>query len=47
MICPQCSKPMASTYAKRFVCEPCRDFIILLTVTSRFRPPWSLWIERT
>jgi hypothetical protein len=42
MTCPQCSKPMTVS-GKLFVCEPCRDFVIVLNVSSKFVPPLPEW----
>jgi len=39
MNCPRCSKPMTSKAAKTFVCEPCREIVILFEVVSKFKTP--------
>jgi hypothetical protein len=39
MTCPRCSKLMTPKSSKAFVCEPCREIVILFTVVSKFKPP--------
>lgn len=39
MTCPQCSKPMTVAPAKMFVCEPCREIVLLFKITKPFKPP--------
>ena len=39
MTCPHCCKPMNSNSTRMFVCEPCRERIIVFTVVSKFKPP--------
>jgi hypothetical protein len=38
MMCPQCSKPMRVS-GKMFVCEPCRNFVIVLNASPKSVPP--------
>ena len=42
MTCPHCSKPMSSA-EKMFVCESCREIVIVLKATRRFEPPFPEW----
>jgi len=39
MTCPQCSKPMTLNSARTFVCEPCREIILVFKVVKPFKPP--------
>jgi hypothetical protein len=37
MICPQCSKTMKPV-SRMFLCEPCRQIVIIFTITQTFKP---------